>query len=832
MKSAKCLIPWLMLFFVSLPVQVFSQNDLDIPQLSIQTQSYFHNPDTGTFIYRNAKVEWEGITVESTEIHYHPETNRLTAKGYVRVTEGEIVAVMDELEINVKDGTGIFRDTIVYDASNKAYMTAKEVRRVGPNQYVAQTCTFTTCNPKSPAWQITGSEVNYYTQNFSSSRSSILKFGGVPVFYFPYLAWPTVKRRQSGFLPPEYLIVRSSVKKWDLGYRFGIPYFWAIDQEQDLTLTYDWVERRGPGLRFDYQYAWTEGVRGEIKYQRFFERDARDPENESGSLSAHEIEPSELHPKRFKFQFNHNQQLDGRSRLIVSALFYSDSQFQKEYELVEDPKPNTAQQISANINRQFSKGSVTLSASQTRVFSELALLNRNIVSGPIYFPVISFQFGDVFWRSGETTLSRGISGSATRWYTNQGSNGEGVSVSPELSLVFPFFRHFNGSLNISETFSRSRSRNPDVPGSENDVGFQIMHGNAQIGTTLSRIFSGKSGYYSRLKHLLGTTLLYDYIEDVEGSGQSTRRLTTLRLNNTLLAKRRYFERSVKLTSLSLNRMRRRQMDVALIRKLGLIQGKEFASEKLFVDQLDKLFGGALSAQQKDTILAYAEKGVVPLISSQIRGQTREGKSWTLASLNFVQHYDNLKKDPYFQSIGESIKGNETEPGQPLIPLRTSFGFNPGPGFSVNYFNRYHHQKRQVVEYYTGFGFSFSAHNKASVNFHKNEFAYQTPYGNDVAAANTFGFNNSIEASDELAFGFSGTVNLDADSIAFRSRLTSRTFTLDYRPDCWKIRLVLTENVGKTTTSSGREKEYVDRTLYAYINLGGIALPEQIFPDME
>ncbi len=108
MKSEKFLIPWLMLFFIFLPVQVFSQNDLDIPQLSIHTQSYFHNPDTGTFIYRNAKVEWEGITVESTEIHYHPETNRLTAKGYVRVTEGETVAVMDELEINVKDGTGIF----------------------------------------------------------------------------------------------------------------------------------------------------------------------------------------------------------------------------------------------------------------------------------------------------------------------------------------------------------------------------------------------------------------------------------------------------------------------------------------------------------------------------------------------------------------------------------------------------------------------------------------------------------------------------------------------------------------------------------------------------
>ncbi len=752
---------WMLALLVFIPVQGYAQNELDVPQLSIQTQSYLHNPEEGTYLYHNAKVEWEGISVESTEILYHPGKNKLTAKGYVRVTESDMIAVMDELEINIKNGNGIFRNAIYYDPSSKTYMTAKEMRRVGKGKYTAKTCTFTTCNPKSPAWEITGSEVNYYSQNFSSSSVATLKVGGVAVFHLPYLAWPTVKRRQSGFLPPEYLIVRSSQRKFDLGYRFGIPYFWDIDPEQDLTLIYDWVERRGPGFRMDYQYAWKEGMRGGIKYQQFFERDARDPENESGSLSAHEIGPSELHPKRFKFQFNHNQQLDDRSRLIVSALSYSDSQFHKEYELVE--KPNlTAQQFSANINRQFTKGSVTLSASQNRLFSELALLNRNIVSEPIYIPVISFQFSDVLLRSGETTLSRGVSGSATQWFTNQGSSGEEVSISPELSLVFLFFRHFNGSLGISETFSRASSRNPNVPGSKKGE-FQIMRGNAQIGTTLSRIFSRESGYYSRIKHLLGTTLHYDYIEDVEGSGQSTRRLTTLRLNNTLLAKRRYFERG---------------------------------------------------------------------LSSQIRSQTREGKSWTLASLNFVQHYDNLKEDPYFQSIGEAIKGNETEPGQPLIPLRTSFGFNPGPGFFVNYFNRYHHQKRQVVEYSATVSVGLSTHNKASVNFRNNEEAYQTPYGIDVDVANTFSFSNSFEASDELAFGFSGTVNIDADTYTFRRRLSSSEFTLDYRPDCWNIRLALTENVGTTVSNSGREQEYIDRTLYAYINLGGISIPEQIYPELD
>ena len=43
---------------------------------------------------------------------------------------------------------------------------------------------------------------------------------------------------------------------------------------------------------------------------------------------------------------------------------------------------------------------------------------------------------------------------------------------------------------------------------------------------------------------------------------------------------------------------------------------------------------------------------------------------------------------------------------------------------------------------------------------------------------------------------------------------------------------LTEKVDKTTTSSGKEQEYIDRTLFAYINLGGVSIPEQIYPDLD
>ncbi len=72
MRSFTSVALWILVLLVLIPVQVSAQKELDVPQLSIQTQSYLHNPEAGTYLYHNAKVEWEGISVESTEILYHP----------------------------------------------------------------------------------------------------------------------------------------------------------------------------------------------------------------------------------------------------------------------------------------------------------------------------------------------------------------------------------------------------------------------------------------------------------------------------------------------------------------------------------------------------------------------------------------------------------------------------------------------------------------------------------------------------------------------------------------------------------------------------------------
>ena len=151
---------------------------------------------------------------------------------------------------------------------------------------------------------------------------------------------------------------------------------------------------------------------------------------------------------------------------------------------------------------------------------------------------------------------------------------------------------------------------------------------------------------------------------------------------------------------------------------------------------------------------------------------------------------------------------------------------PGPQLSISYFNRYDHLKRRILEYSANVQVGVSAYNKAMVSFRENEETYEDPYGTEISAGKTFGFGQTVEFSDKLALGYSGTVDLDPQSSEFQRRLSSANVNLDYRPDCWGIRLNLNESRDKTFTSSGNEEEYVERSLLLTIKLGAADLPDQ------
>ena len=73
--------------------------------------------------------------------------------------------------------------------------------------------------------------------------------GKIPLLpWFPFFAAALRRERQSGFLFPQFGV--SSRK----GFFAKIPYFWAIDDSQDLTVSLDAYTERGIGATAEYRY--------------------------------------------------------------------------------------------------------------------------------------------------------------------------------------------------------------------------------------------------------------------------------------------------------------------------------------------------------------------------------------------------------------------------------------------------------------------------------------------------------------------------------------------------------------------------------------------------
>ena len=114
---------------------------------------------------------------------------------------------------------------------------------------------FTLCgfreNDKCPPWSIQSSKMLHDNKKKTIYYdNALLKIYDIPVFYFPKLSHPdpSVKRR-SGFLLPTY----SDTK--NLGSSISVPYFFALNEDKNFTLTNRFFVSENPLFTGEYHQA-------------------------------------------------------------------------------------------------------------------------------------------------------------------------------------------------------------------------------------------------------------------------------------------------------------------------------------------------------------------------------------------------------------------------------------------------------------------------------------------------------------------------------------------------------------------------------------------------
>jgi LPS-assembly protein len=108
----------------------------------------------------------------------------------------------DQIWFDYESNTGVISKGFVQ--SGNVIFEGELINKTGENDYYVVKADYTTCTNCPASWSFQGSQIRAELGGYAFIKNSFLKFGGVPVFWIPYLIVPLKSDRQTGLLTPEF----------------------------------------------------------------------------------------------------------------------------------------------------------------------------------------------------------------------------------------------------------------------------------------------------------------------------------------------------------------------------------------------------------------------------------------------------------------------------------------------------------------------------------------------------------------------------------------------------------------------------------------------------
>ena len=155
---------------------------------------------------------------------------------------------------------------------------------------------YSTCDPGNEAWSLSASRLDIDRESGRGTAiNSVLRLGGLPVLYLPWMQFPIDDRRLSGLLVPT---LESSDRNGSL---LRLPLYWNLAPNYDMTLTPFESSRRGTGMDTETRYLFA---------------------NHSGQLDLASIEDQETGRHRWLERWRNESELPGgiHARLLYQKV--------------------------------------------------------------------------------------------------------------------------------------------------------------------------------------------------------------------------------------------------------------------------------------------------------------------------------------------------------------------------------------------------------------------------------------------------------------------------------------------------------------------------------
>lgn len=210
----------------------------------------------------NVKAYFGERFLVSDRVTYDPTTDIVVASGNVAITDTDGQTYFaDEVELtgNLKDGIATNFSALLADDARLAGSTV--VKR-GDSSNELTNAVYTACEVceedgtgKTPSWQVRAGKVTQdKEEKIIRFENAVFEALGFPLFYTPYFQIPDPEvKRQSGLLPPA---IGNSTR---LGTYLELPYYIALSDHQDVTLSPKLMSDQGVLFKGEYRLMTEEG---------------------------------------------------------------------------------------------------------------------------------------------------------------------------------------------------------------------------------------------------------------------------------------------------------------------------------------------------------------------------------------------------------------------------------------------------------------------------------------------------------------------------------------------------------------------------------------------
>ncbi|MDJ1159682.1 LPS-assembly protein LptD [Chelatococcus sp. SYSU_G07232] len=224
-------------------------------KLLVEAREIVYNTDKNTVsAVGDVHLYYQGRTLEADKVTYDRNSKRVFAEGNARLTEKDgTVATGDRFELtdDFKDGfiesLRVQQSTVADGFPVTTRFSAPRAERTSGETTVFDKGTYTACESckkdpgRPPLWQVKAARIIHdNNERMIYYEDATLEFWGLPVAYMPYFSMPdpTVKRK-TGVLAPRFRYSKA------LGVGVGVPIFWNIAPNYDLTFTPMGLSRQG-----------------------------------------------------------------------------------------------------------------------------------------------------------------------------------------------------------------------------------------------------------------------------------------------------------------------------------------------------------------------------------------------------------------------------------------------------------------------------------------------------------------------------------------------------------------------------------------------------------